>query len=54
MLNMNKYLIILIQDILGQNEEYRINKPGIADGQWNYRLESFDNIDQNLKKLFNT
>lgn len=49
-----KYLIILIQDILGQNEEYRINKPGIADGQWNYRLESFDNIDQNLKKLFNT
>lgn len=48
-----RYLILMIQDILGLDENYRINIPGIADNQWNYKLDSFDTIDSKLKNLFN-
>lgn len=29
-----------VQDLLGQDSEYRMNRPGLAEGNWAYRLES--------------
>ena len=43
----------MIQDILEQDENYRINIPGMSGNQWSYRLESFNDIDDKLKNLFN-
>ena len=48
-----KYLVFMIQDILEQDENYRINIPGMSGNQWSYRLESFNDIDNKLKILFN-
>ena len=48
-----KYLTFMIQDVLGQDENYRINIPGNNNMQWSYRLCSFDNIDMLLNKYFN-
>jgi 4-alpha-glucanotransferase len=33
-----KYAIIPVQDILCQGSEHRMNIPGIADGNWSYRV----------------
>lgn len=44
-----RFLIIMVQDILGDYENARINIPG-ANKQWTYRLTSFEKLKKNLKK----
>lgn len=46
-----KYLIVMIQDILGQGKNARINIPGTQKNQWKYRLTSLDGIDEKLNKI---
>lgn len=31
--------ILPVQDVLGQGERFRMNVPGIAEGNWNYRVD---------------
>ena len=46
-----KYLIVMIQDILGQGKNARINIPGTQKNQWKYRLTSLDGIYEKLNKI---
>lgn len=47
-----KYLIFMAQDILEQDENYRINIPGIGNNQWSYRLVNLDEFDKSLNTIF--
>jgi 4-alpha-glucanotransferase len=48
-------LIIPVQDMLLYGSDTRINKPGIAEGNWSYRVtkEQFWRIDREKFKYFN-
>lgn len=51
----SKISIISVQDILFLDENYRMNIPGVAKGNWTYRMkkEDFKKIDDNnIKSLF--
>ena len=54
-----KYCIIPIQDIIGLDSNARMNTPGVADGNWQFRFNESDlteNMAETLKyfcKLFN-
>ncbi len=52
----NAGLVILpVQDLLGYGSDTRLNIPGKADGNWQYRVtkEQIDSIDKNKFKRFN-
>lgn len=48
-------VILPIQDILGFGSDTRLNTPGIAEGNWEYRVtkEQIDNIDKEKYKRLN-
>lgn len=46
----SKISIISVQDILLLDENYRMNIPGVAKGNWTYRMKE-EELDKNLFKL---
>ncbi len=49
-----KYAIFPVQDLLGLDNNARMNTPGVADGNWQFRFKEDmlnDNISANLKYL---
>ena len=51
-----KLCILPIQDLLGYGSDTRLNTPGRADGNWQYRItkEQLDSIDRVSFKNLNT
>ena len=47
----SKISIISVQDILLLDENYRMNIPGIAKGNWTYRMKK-EELDKEVLKLF--
>ncbi len=44
-----KYAIIMMQDLLGLDEYYRMNKPGIIDDEnWTFRLKNYDSFETKI------
>ena len=43
--------VVPMQDILGQDETYRMNVPGVAEGNWGYRYKKEDLTDGLAKYL---
>ena len=37
-----KYSIIPVQDIIGLGSDARMNRPGVSDGNWQFRFEEND------------
>ena len=46
-----KYLIFMVQDILGLSSDYRINIPGNIKNQWQYRMIDFKEFEEKIKIL---
>lgn len=46
-----KYLIFMVQDILGLSSDYRINIPGDIKNQWQYRMIDFKEFEEKIKIL---
>lgn len=46
-----KIAIFPVQDLLGQGSEHRMNRPGLAEGNWAYRLEPGSLDDATLRRL---
>jgi 4-alpha-glucanotransferase len=49
-----KYAIVPIQDVLCQGSEYRMNVPGVAEGNWSYRVKKGllnDDIARRLREV---
>ena len=47
----SKISVISVQDILFLDENYRMNMPGIAEGNWTYRMKE-EELDKEILKLF--
>jgi 4-alpha-glucanotransferase len=47
--------ILPVQDLLGYGADTRMNKPGTANGNWQYRVttEQLDKIDWNRFRSYN-
>ena len=49
-----KFVIVPLQDILGLDERYRMNIPGIVNGSWRFQYKRdmlTDEITQKLKRI---
>ena len=45
-----KMPIIMVQDILGLDENSRINVPGVeSDQNWSWKLNNFDDLKERIK-----
>lgn len=47
-----KYAIVPVQDLLCQDSEYRMNVPGVAEGNWSYRVRKDVLTEDIAKRLY--